>query len=111
MPSFQGRSVLATSLALALALGGCSQGSSIAAIPPKAPASAPIPAPKAAPTAPPGHVLRAEVDRILVHQGPPWVLRRVMSEVAFGKDGRFAGWRIAGLPEEWRLIDLRPGDV
>lgn len=110
MPSFQGPSLLAVSLVVAVALGGCSEGPSAATAPAKAPQAAGAQA-KAAVKAAPGHVLRPEVDRVLVQQGPSWLLRRVMREETFGKDGRFAGWRITGLPEEWRPIDLRPGDV
>jgi hypothetical protein len=114
MPSPQGPSLLAVSLALALAgvvLGGCGEGPSAATTPAKTPAAVGATRALGAPQAPPGHVLRPEVNRVLVQQGPSWVLRRVMREETFGKDGRFAGWRITGLPEEWRPIDLRPGDV
>ena len=111
MPSLQGPLSLAVSLAFMAALGGCSEGPAASVAPAKSPAAAPAAQAKAAPQAPPGHVLRPEVDRVLVQQGPPWILRRVMREETFGKDGRFAGWRITGLPEEWRAIDLRPGDV
>ncbi len=92
-----------------VALAGCASGG---APPPKPPAPPPA-APAAAepPAAPPGHLVRAEVDRVLVTQGPPWVLRRVLSEEVMKSDGKFAGWRLVGLPEEWRGIDLRPGDV
>jgi hypothetical protein len=111
MPSLQGPLLLAVSLAFTVALGGCSEGPAAATTPAKTPVEARADQAKAAPAAPPGHVLRPEVDRVLVQQGPPWLLRRVMREEVFGKDGRFAGWRITGLPEEWRPIDLRPGDV
>ncbi len=111
MPSLQGPLVLAMSLAFAAALGGCSEGPMVAAAPAKSPKPAPAAHSKATTTAPPGHVLRPEVDHVLTQQGPPWILRRVMREETFAKDGRFAGWRITGLPEEWRAIDLRPGDV
>jgi hypothetical protein len=103
--------LLALSLAFTAALGGCGEASTVNAAPAKAPTAAPVARANAAPQAPPGHVLRPEVDRVLVQQGPPWILRRVMREETFGKDGHFAGWRITGLPEEWRAIDLRPGDV
>jgi len=99
------------SLALAALLGGCGEGPAAERAPARSPAAAQAAPAKAAPTAPAGHVLRPEIDRVLVQQGPPWILRRVMREETFGKDGRFAGWRITGLPEEWRAIDLRPGDV
>jgi S1-C subfamily serine protease len=97
--------------ALAFALAACSSGEAPpprAPAPPAASAAAAAPAP---PAAPPGHLLRAEVDRVLTTQGPPWVLRRILSEEVMKSDGKFAGWRMVGLPEEWRGIDLRPGDV
>jgi hypothetical protein len=103
--------LLAVSLALTVALDGCSEGPAAATTPAKTPAEARATEVKAAPSVPAGHVLRPEVDRVLVQQGPSWLFRRVMREEVFGKDGRFAGWRITGLPEEWRAIDLRPGDV
>jgi hypothetical protein len=63
------------------------------------------------PAVPPGHLSRTEVDRVLTTQGPPWLLRRVLSEEVMEKNGKFAGWRMVGLPEEWMNIDLRPGDI
>lgn len=83
-----------------------------AAPPPRAP-SPPSTAPSATATAaaPAGHLLRAEVDQVLVQQGPPWVLRRIISEEVLRKDGKFTGWRMVGLPEEWSGIDLKPGDI
>ena len=111
MLSSQGPLLLAVSLALTVALGGCSEGPAAATAPAKTPAEGQATQAKAAPSVPAGHVLRPEVDRVLVQQGPSWLFRRVMREETFGKDGRFAGWRITGLPEEWRSIDLRPGDV
>jgi hypothetical protein len=79
--------------------------------PPRPPAPPPVVAAPAPPAVPTGHLVRAEVDRVLVTQGPPWVLRRIVSEEVMKSDGKFAGWRLVGLPEEWRGIDLRPGDV
>jgi len=97
--------------ASALVLGACASS----APPPKAqPTPAPTAAAPAAPTPPPvapGHLARVEVDRVLTTQGPPWLLRRVMSEEVLRHDGKFAGWRLVGLPEEWRGVDLKPGDV
>jgi hypothetical protein len=59
---------------------------------------------------PPGHLARAEVDHVLVTQGPGVIIRRILyEEVVNG--GKFIGWRMVGLPEEWRDIDLRPGDI
>lgn len=94
--------------ALALALAACHQE----APPAKAP-DAPPPAPTAAPAAKPvaNRLKRPEVDQVLVQNGPPWVLRRIISEEVMGRDGKFTGWRLVGLPEEWRGIDLRPGDI
>jgi hypothetical protein len=103
------RATLASSLLLAL---GCSGEAS----PPPAKAP-PTPPPQTAaktpapPAVPPGHLARGEVDQVLTKQGPPWLLRRVMREEVFDKAGKFAGWRLTGLPEEWSAIDLRPGDV
>jgi len=93
---------------LALALAACQE-----AVPPR-PAAAPAkPAPAApvAPATPPGHLSRAEVDQVLVQQGPGWIFRRVILEEVLGRDGRFVGWRVVGLPEEWRGVDVRPGDI
>ena len=98
---------LAAASALALTIAACQE-----AAPPKAPA-APAPPPAVASAAPaaPGRLQRAEVDRVLVQNGPPWVLRRIVSEEVLGRDGKFAGWRLVGLPEEWRGIDVKPGDI
>jgi hypothetical protein len=65
----------------------------------------------AMPPLPPGHLRRLDVDHVLVTQGPPWVLRRVLSEEVMRSDGKFTGWRLVGLPEDWADIDLRPGDI
>jgi hypothetical protein len=92
-----------------LALAACA---STPPPPPRPPAPPPsAAAPPAPPAPPPGRLARAEVDRVLTTQGPPWVLRRIVSEEVMRNDGKFAGWRLVGLPEEWRGIDLRPGDV
>jgi hypothetical protein len=94
-------------MALALAACAAQQPPPLAAAPPpKATAAAP-----AAPAVPPGHLARGEVDHVLVTQGPPWVLRRVICEEVIGANGKFSGWRLVGLPEEWKDIDLRPGDI
>jgi hypothetical protein len=105
MPYPRARS-LVPSLALALATVACARN----APPPPAPPPAAAAAPQA-PAAPPGHLLRPDVDRVLVSQGPPWILRRVMMEEVLRGDGKFTGWRVVGLPEEWKDIDVRPGDV
>jgi hypothetical protein len=103
--------VLAVSALLALLspfASGCSSRRAPPLSPPPAAAQAVLPP---APVVPPGHLARTEVDRVLVTQGPPWVLRRVMTEEVLRSDGKFTGWRMAGLPEEWKDIDLKPGDV
>ena len=95
--------------ACSLAIAACASSE-----PPPAQAPDAVPKPPAAlpaPVAPPGHLLRGEVDRVLTTQGPPWVLRRVITEEVMRNDGKFAGWRLVGLPEEWRGIDIKPGDV
>ncbi len=69
--------------------------------------------PKAIPravTAPPGHAARANVERAL-SSGPAWLLRRVMREEVLDGKGKFVGWRLTGLPDEWSDVDLKPGDV
>lgn len=98
--------------ASALALAACSE-----AAPPKPAAAPPAPAaPSAAPAAQAepqavSRLKRAEVDQVLLQNGPPWVLRRILSEEVLGRDGKFTGWRLVGLPEEWRGVDLKPGDI
>src|SRR5262245_34823353 len=94
---------------LAPLFGACTQAE---APPPKAPAkaeasAAPSAAPRSAPMAP-GHVARADVERVL-RQGPPWLLRRVVPEEVI-RGGKFIGWRILSMPDDWG-IDLKSGDV
>jgi hypothetical protein len=96
---------------LALGLAACS-ATEVARAPAKAPPAAPaakVEAPR--PPIPAGHLYREDVDQTLTTLGLPWLFRRVMREGAFSKDGRFTGWLITGLPEEWSAIDLKPGDV
>lgn len=42
--------------------------------------------------------------------GPAWLLRRVWPEEVF-REGKFVGWRLVAIPEEWTGLDLRPDDV
>ncbi len=96
---------------LALGLAACSTAE-VAPAPAKAPVAAPaakVETPR--PPIPAGHLYRADVDQALTTLGLPWLFRRVMRESAFSKDGRFIGWLITGLPEEWSAIDLKPGDI
>jgi hypothetical protein len=60
---------------------------------------------------PPGHVARRDVDLALTRLGLPWLFRRIMREGVLDKAGKFAGWRLIGLPEEWSSVDLHPGDI
>ena len=66
--------------------------------------------PSAAPAAAvaPGHLARADVERVL-RQGPPWLLRRILPEEVI-RDGKFVGWRMLSVPEDWS-IDLKSGDI
>jgi hypothetical protein len=100
------RWILGAALALSAASTGCGPADSLE--PPKDPSAQLA---KAAPKTPPGHLARAELDRVLVSNGPAWIFRRVMVEHVIRGDGRWAGWRLVGLPEEWSHVDLRPGDV
>jgi hypothetical protein len=101
--------LLAASLALAFGSAACTSAS--APPPPPAVASRPVALPPAGPAVALGHLARVEVDRVLTTQGPPWVLRRVLSEEVLRSDGKFSGWRVVGLPDDWKDIDLKPGDV
>jgi hypothetical protein len=97
---------LALTVAATSALAGCSE-------PPRPQTATVKPAPKIVPrtvTAPPGHAARANVERAL-SSGPAWLLRRVMREEVLDAKGKFVGWRLTGLPEEWSDVDLKPGDV
>jgi hypothetical protein len=104
------RILFASLFALGLGSAGCGS-SDVLGPPPAAPSPAKTSVAKAAPTVPPGHLERGEVDRVLTKQGPPWLLRQVLYEEVLAKNGKFLGWRIAGLPEGWSAIDLRPGDL
>ena len=103
--------LLRTTLAFALALPlGCADAAAPRATTPDA-AKGAAKAEPPRPPVPPGHVARQDVDLALTRLGLPWLFRRVMREGAFDKAGKFAGWRLTGLPEEWSSFDLRPGDV
>ncbi len=94
-------------LAAASALAACS-----ASAPPPRAATVKVlakPLPRI-PTAPPGHAARANVEHAL-ESGPAWLLRRVMREEVLDTKGKFIGWRLTGLPDEWSDVDLKPGDV
>jgi len=42
--------------------------------------------------------------------GLPWLLRRVWPEEVF-REGKFAGWRVVAIPEEWTGLDIKPDDI
>ncbi|UQA58833.1 serine protease [Polyangium aurulentum] len=80
----------------------------------KAPASPPKPAPAgeaaaSAPKTPPDRLRREDLKTVLP-SGLPWLLRRVWPEEVF-RDGKFVGWRLVAIPEEWTGLDLRPEDI
>jgi hypothetical protein len=104
------RAALPSALTLILGCGGAPPAKAPNP-PPAAKSAAESAAAKAPPPVPSGHLARREVDRVLTRFGPPWLLRRVMPEEVFDKAGKFAGWRVTGLPQEWSAFDLRPGDV
>jgi hypothetical protein len=101
---------LALTFAASLAPGCAEHDAAPPATPSKktAPPSTTSSAAAQAPAAAPGHLSRAEVERVL-RQGPPWLLRRVVpEEVIVG--GKFVGWRLLSVPGDW-TIDLKNGDV
>ena len=93
-------------VALAILTAGCG-GTPPPAAPKPAPAKA---AERPVTKLPPGHLPRADVDRVVLANGPPWILSRVPVEEVI-KDGKFVGWRVLGLPPDWAALDLKPGDV
>lgn len=70
--------------------------------------AAPTSAPQAAVNVAPGHLARGDVERVL-RQGPPWLLRRILPEEVI-REGKFVGWRMLSVPEDWK-IDLKNGDI
>ncbi len=105
--------LLALALALLPALGaGCAEPEGVQPVT----ASKPIAQPAAGPgagaapinAAAPGHLARGDVERVL-RQGPPWLLRRVVPEEVI-RGGKFVGWRLLSLPEDWK-VDLKNGDI
>ena len=62
------------------------------------------------PSLAPGRLARADVDKVVLSNGPPWILERVPIEEVI-HDGKFVGWRVMAMPEPWSAVDLKPGDV
>jgi len=54
--------------------------------------------------------LEREALKTVLPMGLPWLLRRVWPEEVF-RDGKFVGWRLVAIPEEWTGLDVRPDDV
>jgi hypothetical protein len=101
-----GRCLATAAISLALTACASSAPAPQATTPKPAAAASKAAAPAAAHA--PGHLARAEVDEALSH-GPPWLLRRVVTEEVL-RDGKFVGWRLLALPKEW-TVDLKPGDI
>jgi hypothetical protein len=79
------------------------------------PAPEPQPPKKPAGSAQPAQQVKAgELDRrqldLALLEGPAWLLERVPITEVMDK-GKFVGWRVEHLPEEWAGVDLRSGDV
>ncbi len=107
--------LLALALALPLAFAaGCAEPEGVQ--PATAAGKKPIAQPASGPgagaapinAAAPGHLARGDVERVL-RQGPPWLLRRVVPEEVI-REGKFIGWRMLSLPEDWK-VDLKNGDI
>ncbi|MDI1480454.1 serine protease [Polyangium sp. y55x31] len=94
-----------------LALLGCGGGSEVTP-PPAAPTAtaktASADAAKGPAKAP--DKLEREALKTVLPMGLPWLLRRVWPEEVF-RDGKFVGWRLVAIPEEWTGLDVRPDDV
>lgn len=101
------RFVLFAGLVTAMFLGACSNESA----PPKTAKAAdkPAPAPPPGPVAPPDKLERSALKAVLP-SGLPWILRRVWPEEVV-REGKFIGWRLVAIPEEWVGLDVRPDDV
>lgn len=94
---------------LTLTLSGCTaSGPAPGPAPKTASAAHPSATAGTAPGRVPGRLVRAEVDEALSH-GPPWLLRRVVTEEVL-RNGKFVGWRLLAVPKEW-TVDLKPGDI
>ncbi|MDI1434490.1 serine protease [Polyangium sorediatum] len=96
---------------VSLALHGCGAGSETSPPPaaPKAPASASAQAASKGPAKAPDKLERDALKTVLP-MGLPWLLRRVWPEEVF-REGKFVGWRLVAIPEEWTGLDVRPDDV
>ncbi|MDI3291265.1 serine protease [Polyangium sp. 15x6] len=96
---------------VALALAGCGGGSEVSPPPaaPKASAKGAAGAAEQGPAKAPDKIERETLKTVLP-MGLPWLLRRVWPEEVF-REGKFVGWRLVAIPEEWTGLDVRPDDV
>lgn len=103
-----GFALLCCAIPLSLTLG-CSSNTD-AASKPKTPTAAKteVVAPPSAQT-PPDKLERAALKTVLP-SGLPWILRRVWPEEVV-REGKFVGWRLVAIPEEWLGLDVRPDDI
>lgn len=62
-----------------------------------------------APAGPPDKLERTALKTVLP-SGLPWILRRVWPEEVV-REGKFIGWRLVAIPEEWLGLDVRPDDI
>ena len=67
------------------------------------------PATPPAPAGPPDKLERTALKTVLP-SGLPWILRRVWPEEVV-REGKFIGWRLVAIPEEWLGLDVRPDDI
>jgi hypothetical protein len=82
-----------------------------------APAATPAPRAKAAPAAQAARdavfadrLLRRDLEAVVTRNGPPWLLGRVVPEEVF-REGKFVGWKLVTVPNDWAPLDLRAGDI
>lgn len=99
---------------LALLLAGCGASEGQSGDKALTPTSAAKPsasgqAAASAPRTPPDRLKRDDLKTVLP-TGLPWLLRRVWPEEVF-REGKFTGWRLVAIPEEWTGLDLRPEDI
>jgi hypothetical protein len=95
-----------TSLVFAL---GCSSSTESTAPKTAKAADKPAAPPAPQPAAPPDKLERTAIKTVLP-SGLPWILRRVWPEEVV-REGKFIGWRLVAIPEEWLGLDVRPDDI
>lgn len=101
--------VCLASLAPAFGCFGCSSGAESGGPKTAVAADKPAPAPAPAAATPPDKLERTAIKTVLPN-GLPWILRRVWPEEVV-REGKFIGWRLVAIPEEWLGLDVRPDDI